>query len=342
VSASDFENSEHVLVLGAGNFGTCLAQQLADNGHLVNIWSIDQEIVDSINKTHRNPKYLSSASLSERVKATNKITKDIVDSAVAVVLAIPTQVLREVLGLLKPYAEPDLLIICAAKGIEVDSLELPGGIIRASLGDEIGNRACVLSGPSFAIEVMENQPTAVSMASKDLQACLHAQRLFHNERFRVYSSDDPVGLEIAGAIKNVIAIASGAVAGLGFQNNSRAAIVTRGLSEITRIGVALGAKPLTFTGLGGVGDLFLTCTSEKSRNFTVGFRLGKGETLEHIMRTMDSTAEGVFTAKAVFALTEKLGVSAPICDQVYEVLYRGRPIGEAVQALVTRAMKAEL
>lgn len=340
--ASDFENDQHVLVLGAGNFGTCLAQLLAENGHQVTIWSIIDEIVDSINNTHRNSKYLSNASLSERLKATSKLTKDIVDSVDSVVLAIPTQGLREVLTLLKPYAHPDLSIICAAKGIEVDSLQLPGGIIREVLGEDLAEKACYLSGPSFAVEIMDKQPTAVSMASKGAEYCLNAQKLFHNERFRVYTSDDPVGLEIAGALKNVIAIASGAVSGLGYLNNSRAALVTRGLAEITRVGVALGANPLTFTGLGGVGDLFLTCTSEKSRNFTVGYRLGQGEGLKDIMRTMDSTAEGVFTAKAANALTNRLEVSAPICQQVYEVLYREKPIAEAVQALLTRAMKPEL
>jgi glycerol-3-phosphate dehydrogenase len=328
-------------VLGAGNFGTCLAQHLANNLHDVTIWSIEEDVVASINHKRQNLKYLSSAILSERIAATNKISRSLLETSAAIVIALPTQALRAVLEGIKADYNPDLLLVSTVKGIEIDTLALPLGIIQDVLGADIAHRACVLSGPSFAEEVFHRQPTAVSMASFSEADCLAAQDLFHAPFFRVYRSSDPIGLGVAGAVKNVIAIAAGAVAGLGFQNNSRAALLTRGLAEISKIGIAMGADSRTFNGLGGVGDLFLTCTSEKSRNFTVGFRLGKGEMLEDILKSVGSVAEGVYTAKAVHILSRKLGVEAPICDQVYEVLYENKAIQQAVSSLLTREPKAE-
>lgn len=333
-------HGENILVLGAGNFGTCLAQHLADKGYHVTVWTRSEEIVHAINKTHRNPKYLSTINLSPRLSATHIIDADLVARTRVVVHATPTQTMREVLGMLKPYWRKELPLVCAAKGIEMDTLLLPGDIIAKVLGQDAARTATFLSGPSFATEIAARQPTAVAAASLDRASAERAQGLFHAAHFRVYTSDDPIGLEVAGALKNVVAIAAGASQGIGFQANSRAALITRGLAEITRVGVEMGSNPLTFQGLGGVGDLFLTCTSEKSRNFTVGYRLGKGESLETVLAT-SGVAEGVTTAKAAKALVDKLGVEAPILTEVYKVLYDRKPITQAVMDLLTREAKPE-
>ncbi len=334
--------NNHILVLGAGNFGTCLAQHLAEQGNDVTIWTRSREVADIITKEHRNPKYLSNITLSKRIRATDKIDAALVDSAGFLLLAIPTQSLRDALQLLKPFASTDQIIVCAAKGIENKTLALPIDIVFEVLGEQFKAQTTVLSGPSFASEIVTRQPTAVSVAGIGPTAVQRVQTLMHAAHFRVYTSGDPIGLEVAGAVKNVFAIATGAARGIGFQANSIAALITRALAEMTRFGVALGANPLTFVGLGGVGDLFLTCTSEKSRNFSVGFRLGKGEPLNQVISTMGSVAEGVATTKAAFELAQKLGIDAPITAQVYNVLYQNKPIVQAVTDLITREAKAEI
>lgn len=334
-------HGDTILVLGAGNFGTCLAQHLAEKGYHVTIWSRSQEVVDAINVAHKNPKYLNTINLSPRLHATKLIDSATLASADVVIHATPTQTMREVLTQLSPYWRPKLLLICAAKGVEMGSLDLPSQIISEVLGAEVAMRAAFLSGPSFASEIMARQPTAVTAASRTPASAQRVQSLFHSPHFRVYSSDDPVGLEVAGALKNVVAIAAGACVGIGFQMNSRAALITRGLAEITRIGVAMGANPLTFNGLSGVGDLFLTCTSEKSRNFSVGYRLGQGQPLEKVLAEV-GMAEGVSTAKAAHDLALKLNVDAPITNEVYRVLYENKPMAQAVMDLLTREAKPEV
>lgn len=331
-----------ILVLGSGNFGTCLAQHLANKGLSVTIWARQEEVARSINSSRRNPVYLSDIALSERIIAISKLDAAAFKDRSLVILAVPTQAARSVLQSIKPHISAETIVVSAAKGIENQTLALPLDIIKDVLGPAHGEKAVVLSGPSFAAEVIASQPTAVSLGSYSEKAALTVQSIFHTPYFRAYTSDDPVGLEVAGALKNVIAIAAGACAGLNFQQNSQAALLTRGLAEITRIGVRLGAQPLTFTGLGGVGDLFLTCSSTKSRNYSVGYRLGRGEELPHVLRTLGSVAEGVATAKAAWQLTQKLSVDAPITEQVHAVLYEGRPIKEAVMALMTREAKPEL
>lgn len=333
-------HGEKILVLGAGNFGTCLAQHLAEKGYHVTMWSRSQAVTDSINASRKNPKYLSSINLSPRLSATSNLDAKTLGETSVVVHVTPTQTMREVLTMMKPYWRSDLLLICAAKGIEMGRLLLPHDIISDVLGQAVSDKAAFLSGPSFASEIVARQPTAVTVASRTEKSAHWAQELFHAAHFRVYTSDDPIGLEVAGALKNVVAIAAGASVGIGFQMNSRAALITRGLAEITRVGVALGANPLTFKGLGGVGDLFLTCTSEKSRNFSVGFRLGKGESLEAVLASV-GTSEGVTTTKAAKELVEKLGVEAPIITEVYKVLYEQKPIAQAVMDLLTREAKPE-
>ncbi len=330
-----------VLVLGTGNFGTCLANHLAQQGHEVNIWGRSKEIVDAINNHHKNPKYLSHIALEPSLKASERLDPQLIAKTEFLVLAIPTQSLRHVLGPIAPFLSPQCIIVCAVKGIENDTLSFPIQIIEQELGAQAKSKIVVLSGPSFAIEVAEKQPTAVSIACIDADTNHQTQALFHTSLFRVYTVDDPIGLEVAGALKNVIALASGAAAGLGFQQNARAALLARGLAEIARIGVELGAKPLTFLGLGGVGDLFLTCTSEKSRNYTVGFRLGRGENLAEVLRTLGSVAEGVSTAKAAYELCEKLKVDSPMVHVVYSVIYGGSTVSSGLKLLLNREMKPE-
>lgn len=333
-------HGEKILVLGAGNFGTCLAQHLAEKGYHVTIWSRSQTVTDSINTSRKNPKYLSSINLSSRLSATSNLDAKILGDSSIIVHVTPTQTMRDVLTQMKPHWRKELLLICAAKGIEMGKLLLPHDIITDILGQEASDKSAFLSGPSFASEIVARQPTAVTVASRTEKSAHWAQELFHAAHFRVYTSDDPIGLEVAGALKNVVAIAAGAAVGIGFQMNSRAALITRGLAEITRVGAAMGANPLTFKGLGGVGDLFLTCTSEKSRNFSVGFRLGKGEALEHVISSV-GVAEGVTTTKAARDLVEHLGVEAPIITEVYKVLYEHKPIAQAVMDLLTREAKPE-
>ncbi|MBC7661709.1 MAG: NAD(P)-dependent glycerol-3-phosphate dehydrogenase [Chitinophagaceae bacterium] len=345
LKGADLSNSGipgKTIVLGTGNFGTCLANHLAQKGHSVTIWGRSQEIVDSINTLHRNPKYLEHIALDHRLNATLKLEPESLKAASFLVLAIPTQSLRSVMEPIKDLISPSCIIVCAVKGIENDTYRFPIQIVEDVLGPASRDKIVVLSGPSFAIEVAEKQPTAVSVACRNAETNRATQALFHTSLFRVYTTDDPIGLEVAGALKNVIAIASGTLAGLGFQQNARAALLTRGLAEIARVGAALGANPITFMGLGGVGDLFLTCTSEKSRNYTVGYRLGKGESLDEVLRTLGSVAEGVSTSKAAYELCEKLKVDSPIIHVVYSVLYGGDTVANGLHRLLNREMKAEI
>jgi glycerol-3-phosphate dehydrogenase (NAD(P)+) len=335
------QNPSKLIVLGSGNFGTCLALHLTRLGHHVLLWSRSPEVCQKINATHHNPKYLSHIKLPNTLEAFHELDAKKIASASMIVLAIPTQALREVLLKLQGKIKLGTILVCAAKGIEVGTLKFPLEIIGEVLGPEIAKYTAVLSGPSFAIEIAEEQPTAVSVAAHELDIAHAVQEVFHSPRFRVYTGDDPMGLEVAGALKNVFAIASGASSGLGFQANSQAALITRGLAEMTRIGLALGANPITFKGLGGVGDLFLTCTSQKSRNFTVGYRLGKGEKLADVLATVGSVAEGVTTAKSAYELCKRLGVRAPITGAAYQVLYGGASIVEMVNALTAGDAKEE-
>lgn len=340
-SSQQSDPIQNILVLGAGNFGTCLAQHLAHQGHKICLWSNSTEQAALINKDHRNPWYLNQIRLSDNITATSDLASAFTKDPTVVVVAIPAQALREVFSLLQPLLKTHPLLVCAAKGIEAGTGLLPSQIAGEILGDMIATRMVSLSGPSFAQEVAEQQPTGVSVASRSPERAVLAQQVFHSPRFRAYTSDDPTGLEIAGAMKNVIAIASGACAGLGFQANSRATLITRGLAEMTRVGVALGARAITFKGLGGVGDLFLTCSSEKSRNFTVGYQLGQGKLLEDILRNLGSTAEGVTTCQPAHNLAKKLGVIAPVTEAVYQVLCENIKILDVVEQLMNRDAKPE-
>ncbi|MDA9951591.1 NAD(P)-dependent glycerol-3-phosphate dehydrogenase [Oligoflexaceae bacterium] len=331
-----------VFVLGAGNFGTSLSQHLARLGHEVCVWSIEKDVVDGINNKHKNPKYLREIDLVSSITATTELDSELIRSSDLILNAIPVQYMRDVWRKLKPLIHDDHLITCASKGIEVGSLSLPGDIFENTIGKDLANKVVFISGPSFAVEVAERLPTAVSAASFNQGCAKSIQAIFHDSFFRVYTSEDPVGVEVAGALKNVVAIAAGAAKGLGFEANTSAALLTRGLAEISRFGVKLGANPLTFNGLSGVGDLFLTCTSEKSRNFTVGYRLGKGEDIKEIISTLGSVAEGVSTAQAAYELSQKLKIDSPITAEVHQVLYHRKSINDAVTDLISREPKSEI
>jgi len=330
-----------ILVLGAGNFGTCLACHLADQGWNIDLWTRSKTLIESINSEHKNPKYLSTITLAPTIRAINHIKHEAINNYAAIVIAVPMQAVRDVLKPIAQHLDTRPLLISTVKGIEISSAAFPLDVIAEICGKEIADRAVVLSGPSFAIEIAQKLPTAVVAASKTLERAEAVQRIFHSSFFRVYTSDDPIGLEVAGALKNVIAIAAGASVGLGLQMNSIAALITRGLAEVTRIGVRLGANPLTFQGLGGVGDLLLTCSSPKSRNYSLGHKLGQGMTIHEALASLGSVAEGFTTAKAAHRLTKNLNVEMPISEQVYQVLYENKPVRDAFIDLINRDAKAE-
>ncbi|CAE6460987.1 unnamed protein product [Rhizoctonia solani] len=336
--ASTPKLTSRVLVLGAGNFGSCLADHLADSTHRVYLWARSKQTVDIFNKERRNEKYLTDHLFPESIEAIGPElpSADFLQDVDVVLFAVPTQGLRKVLEELHPRMPKNRipLMIFVNKGIETGTQALTLEIIAESCGPDIAKVSIFLSGPSFAKEIVKRQPTTVSVSSLSLTHAQQVSDLFHQPWFRCYTGADPVGVELAGALKNVYAIATGIADGLGYENNTRAGLITRALAEMTRIGSAYGASPLTFLSLAGIGDLMLTCTSSKSRNYTVGYRLGKGERLDYIVKTLGSVAEGVTTSEGLKPMTQKLGVYAPIADGVYSILYEGRdPKDVAIQLM---------
>lgn len=330
-----------IAVLGGGAWGTALASHAARLGHDVRIWAREPEVVGSIQADHVNSLYLPAVKLPATLRATSDMGEAL-RGARLVVLAPPAQHLRAVCGAAQANLEPDAALLVASKGIEETSLSLLSTVLGEALPQTNPARLGFLSGPSFAAEVARGLPTDVVVASREMLVARETQHTLHAPSFRVYASDDVVGVQIGGALKNVIAVAAGACDGLGLGTNARAALITRGLAEITRLGEALGASPLTFLGLSGVGDLVLTCTGELSRNRSLGFSLAKGENPQDFIAKRRSVAEGFYTAVAAHALAVKLGVDMPITEQVYEVLHRGRSLREALRALMRRDFKDEL
>lgn len=329
-----------VAVVGAGSWGTALANLLAGKGVETILWSYEADVAAAVEREHRNPRYLSDVELDPRLRATTEVA-EAVRGAGVVVSVSPSHVVRPVMSGVAEHLEPEALIVSASKGIELDTLKTMDGVLEEVLPGKAGECAAFLSGPSFALEVALGQPTAVTIASRDQDAAEAVQELFQTDTFRVYTNSDVVGVELGGALKNVIAIASGMVHGLGFGHNAQAALITRGLAEITRLGIALGAKPITFAGLAGMGDLILTCTGALSRNRSVGVELGKGRTIEEILAEMTMVAEGVRTAHAARELARQTGVEMPIVEEVYAILYEGRSARAAVENLMLRAPKPE-
>jgi glycerol-3-phosphate dehydrogenase (NAD(P)+) len=326
-------------VIGAGSWGTALALLLHDRGHQVSLWSHDAEIPDQVRATRENP-YLAGIRIPESLKVTRSLAEAL-DGAVLVVSVSPSQFVGSVMASARAFLGADVHVVSASKGIELTSLRRMDEVLGEALPDLGADRLSVLSGPSFALEVAQGIPTAVVVASTSKGERLQIQDWFSTPRFRVYTVPDVVGVELGGAVKNVIALAAGVAAGLGFGHNTQAALITRGLAEITRLGVAMGAQPETFSGLAGMGDLVLTCTGELSRNRTVGTRIGRGETLSAILGEMRAVAEGVQTAAGVLALAKRHGVEMPIVQEVNAILHEGRDPAQAVHALMVRGPKPE-
>lgn len=327
-------------VLGAGAWGTALAKALAEKGMPVELWTRRSEHAASLNATRENQRYLPGAKLPANLHATSDLGRAL-HQAELVLVVVPSHALRSVMGDARRLIPESVPIVSATKGIENDSLMLMSEVLEDVLGKEVAPRLVFLSGPSFAKEVAEGLPTAAVVASANEDIAKQVQHLFASERLRMYTSDDAVGVEVGGAMKNVIAIAAGACDGLGYGHNSRAALITRGLAEIGRLAVAKGGNPMTLAGLAGLGDLVLTCTGALSRNRTVGFEMGKGRTLDEVLAGLGHVAEGVKTTKSAHDLAQKLGVEMPITHAVHAALYEGKSPGEAVVELMTRGLRAE-
>lgn len=326
-----------VSVIGSGSWGTALAHAFAGAGRPTTLWGRDEKVVESIRTAHENSKYLAGLKVHEAVTATTDLEKALWASDI-VVCSIPTQQIRTVF---EPLASrlKGKTIVNASKGIEIGTHHRVSQIFRRLAPD------CdylVLSGPSFAEEVMKGLPTAVTLAGDSVEKTRAVQASLSSKVFRVYTSDDVLGVEIAGALKNVVAIASGLVAGLNLGHNAQAAVITRGLAEIARLGNRLGAEPLTFLGLAGMGDLVLTCTGPLSRNRRLGDSLGHGKTLSETQKALGGVAEGYFTARAGRQWAETLGVEMPILREVYGILYEGTSARDAVSSLMRRDLKEEL
>ncbi|MBI5507591.1 MAG: NAD(P)-dependent glycerol-3-phosphate dehydrogenase [Deltaproteobacteria bacterium] len=327
-------------ILGAGSWGTALAHLAGTAGHQVTLWAYEPEVVASINATRRNPLYLPDSVLPTSVRATADLEELARDQAL-LLCVVPAQLLRGYLGALAPRLDTTTPLVICSKGIERKTLATLDQVFDAALGDAHRRQIAVLSGPSFAAEVAAGMPTNVTLAARDPSVARRVQTTLATRAFRVYTTDDVVGVEIGGALKNVIAIAIGAADGLGFGHNTRAGIITRGLAEITRLALSMGAKPETMLGLAGVGDLILTCTSDLSRNRQVGKLLAEGRSAPEIQRQMRMVAEGVPTAESAHQLAIARGVELPITEQVFRVLYEGQSVPAAMAALQDRALKDE-
>jgi glycerol-3-phosphate dehydrogenase (NAD(P)+) len=328
-----------VTVIGAGSWGTALAKVLAEKGHTVRMWSYEESVASQIREGRENRDYLPGVSLPAAVEVFTD-HGEALDGAEMVIAVVPSHAFRDVIAAAAPHVPPDAVVLSAAKGIEVATLERPSQILEELLPEQ--RRPAVLSGPTFAREVAEGDPTALVVASSDVEVARLAQHYLNTDRFRIYTNEDILGVELAGALKNVIALGAGIAAGLGYRNNSRAALITRGLAEMTRFGLAVGARAATFAGLAGLGDLVLTCASELSRNRTVGVRLGRGEPLEEILASMKMVAEGVKTTKAARQLARDCSVEMPIVEEVHNILFEGKSPKRATADLMLREPKPEV
>lgn len=331
---------ENIGVIGAGSWGTTLADLLAKKGHAVTLWAYESELVREMAATGVNSLYLSGIQLSHRLQFTNSLEEAVAGKGLVLCVS-PSQVVRKVIGSALPALAADAVIVSASKGIELGSLMTVSQVYEELLPPSLFRNFAALSGPSFAREVAQEMPTAVVAAAHDERVARRVQEVFTTPFFRVYTNQDIVGVELGGAVKNVIALAAGISDGLGFGNNTRAALITRGLAEMTRLGLAMGASRETFAGLAGLGDLVLTCTGDLSRNRTVGMKLGQGMSLDAILGEMRMVAEGVKTTESARNLARRLGVDMPITEKVYSILYENKPARAAVVELMTRDLKAE-
>lgn len=324
-------------VVGAGAWGTALADLLARNGHDTVLWARESDVVDGVNARGENARFLAGVRLAPSLRATGEMAEAVAGRDL-VLFAPPSHVLRAVAAAAAAATPTDAVLAVASKGVERDTLAVMTDVVTAALP---GRRVVAVSGPSFAAEVARRQPTAVVAASADAAAADRTQRALSTADFRVYTHDDVLGVELGGALKNVMAVATGMVEGLGLGFNSRAALITRGLAEMTRLGVALGARASTFAGLAGMGDLVLTCTGALSRNRAVGEEIGRGRSLAEVLTGRETVAEGVLNAQSARALAERAGVEMPIVNAVHRILFEGAPVAPAVGELMSRAPRAE-
>jgi glycerol-3-phosphate dehydrogenase (NAD(P)+) len=331
--------SPPLAIIGAGSWGTALAQLLGDKGHRVRLWVFEPEVYQGLVRDRVNAAFLPEITLSSHITFTQDFGEALQGAAV-LVMAVPSHVFRETLGKLAPHLTSNPVLLSATKGMETETLLTMDGVAREVLGAQVPY--AVLGGPSFAREVARKLPTAVTIACREGKVAQRLQRLFSTSYFRVYTSYDVTGVELGGALKNIFAIGTGILEGMGLKDNSRAALVTRGLAEMTRLGLRLGANPMTLAGLGGLGDLVLTCTSRQSRNFQVGLRLGQGETLAQILAGSRMVAEGVKNSLAFHLLAQRLGVDMPLLEAVYHILYKDLAPKEAIKKLMSRELKDEL
>ncbi len=328
-------------VIGAGSWGTALARLLARKGYRVSLWAREPEVAAEILRHRENRTFLPGVSLPENLDVSSDLQETVAGQHL-LVSVVPSQFVSSVFTTIAEDLHGEVQVVSASKGIEVSTGRSMDEVFSELMSPEQALRLTFLSGPSFATEVCDDSPTAVVVASRSSQAALTAQEVFQTEHFRVYTNPDVLGVELGGALKNVIALAAGVVAGMGFGHNTLAALMTRGLAEITRLGVAMGADPATFSGLAGMGDLVLTCTGALSRNRTVGFRIGQGESLKEILASMTGVAEGVRTVQAVRELAQRFSVEMPISEEVHALLWEGREAKEAVRNLMLRGPKPEV
>ncbi len=337
-------NPTKIAIIGCGSWGTALAILLSRNGHKVMLWGHRVPNVKKLIKDRENKKYLSGFSFPDNLEPIASLENAVKDSKI-IVMAVPSHAFRRIFIQVCPFLSKNSRIVSATKGIENDTLATMTQIMEEVLVENSYSKTefniGVISGPSFAKEVAMSLPTAVTVGFKNLEIAIEIQKVFVNDFFRVYASSDVIGIEISSAVKNIIAIAAGVCEGLGYGLNTRAALITRGLAEMIRLGKRLNAEDSTFSGLSGIGDLILTCTGDLSRNRTVGIKLGKGQPLKDIVNQMSMIAEGVKTTRSVYDLAVKLNIEMPILEQVYKILYKKKECSEAVRDLLKRELKVE-
>lgn len=331
---------QKVAILGPGSWGTALSQVLNDNGHDVRLWGNIPAQIDEINTEHTNKHYFKDIVLDKKIKATLDLREALADVD-AVLFVVPTKVTRLVAKQVAEVLDHKVVVMHASKGLEPGTHERLSTILEEEIPADLRSEVVVVSGPSHAEETIVRDITLITAASKDIEAAKYVQSLFSNHYFRLYTNTDVVGVETAGALKNIIAVGAGALHGLGYGDNAKAAVITRGLAEITRLGVKLGADPLTYSGLSGVGDLIVTGTSVHSRNWRAGDALGRGEKLEDIERNMGMVIEGISTTKVAYEIAQELGVYMPITSAIYKSIYEGADIKESILGMMSNEFRSE-
>ncbi|MGG6794386.1 UNVERIFIED_CONTAM: NAD(P)H-dependent glycerol-3-phosphate dehydrogenase [Streptococcus canis] len=331
---------QKVAILGPGSWGTALSQVLNDNGHEVRLWGNIPAQIEEINTKHTNKHYFKDIVLDEKIKATLDLTEALAD-ADAVLFVVPTKVTRLVAKQVAEALDHKVVVMHASKGLEPETHERLSTILEEEIPADLRSEIVVVSGPSHAEETIVRDITLITAASKDIETAKYVQSLFSNHYFRLYTNTDVVGVETAGALKNIIAVGAGALHGLGYGDNAKAAVITRGLAEITRLGVKLGADPLTYSGLSGVGDLIVTGTSIHSRNWRAGDALGRGEKLEDIERNMGMVIEGISTTKVAYEIAQELDVYMPITTAIYKSIYEGADIKESILGMMSNEFRSE-